>query len=422
MKKEYKIRKTEPKDAEQYVRLNIFVWRSAYKDIFPESVFIEREKKIERNIQNFSKHQLENSNGISYIAEIDGKIVGIMSGLYLSEYAYFKEQGFADLKALYVHPNFQHLGIGKALFDVFVQEIKKKDITKFVIGVLKDNKQARKAYEKWNGKLDKYSQPFVVNETNYAEVFYTYDLTKENKLKGEKIMRLILNGGGSGEDVKESYELFAKEVNGGRVMYIPLAWNHGPCEECIHWFNSEMTPFGISDVDLITDAKQITKEKLKNVSGVFIGGGNTYKLLKYLKETPAFENLKEYIENGGLVMGGSAGALIWGRSIDTCKDDGLGIKSICDQNLVNLQDTTGFDMLNGYSLLVHYKKEEEQISATEQRVKRLLKEGYKLICLPEETSLWINGNQAKIIGPKPAEIYDGHEKQTVHTNEDVLCR
>ena len=121
-------------------------------------------------------------------------------------------------------------------------------------------------------------------------------------------------------------------------------------------------------------------------------------------------------------MGGSAGALIWGRSIDTCKDDGLGIKSICDQNLVNLQDTTGFDMLNGYSLLVHYKKEEEQIPATEQRVKRLLKEGYKLICLPEETSLWINGKEAKIIGPKPSEIYDGHEKKTVHTNEDVLCR
>ena len=73
MKGKYTIRKVKIEDAEQYVRLNIFVWRSAYKDIFPESVFIEREKKIERNIQNFSKYQLENPNGISYIAEIDGK-------------------------------------------------------------------------------------------------------------------------------------------------------------------------------------------------------------------------------------------------------------------------------------------------------------------------------------------------------------
>ena len=54
-------------------------------------------------------------------------------------------------------------------------------------------------------------------------------------------MRLILNGGGSGEDIKESYELFASKVKGGRIMYIPLAWNHGPCGECIHWFRIRST-------------------------------------------------------------------------------------------------------------------------------------------------------------------------------------
>ena len=101
-----------------------------------------------------------------------------MSGLYLSENTHFNELGFADLKALYVHPDFQHLGIGKALFDVFVQEIKKKGIKKFVIGVLKDNKQARKAYEKWGGTLDKYTQPFILDGKGYPEVFYTYDLNK----------------------------------------------------------------------------------------------------------------------------------------------------------------------------------------------------------------------------------------------------
>lgn len=178
MKGKYTIRKVKIEDAEQYVRLNIFVWRNAYKNIFPESVFIEREKKIERNIQNFSKYQLENPNGISYIAEIDGKIVGIMSGLYLSENTHFNELGFADLKALYIHPDFQHLGIGKALFDVFVKEIKKKGITKFVIGCLKENKLARKAYEKWGGTLDKYTQSFIQEGKGYPEVFYTYGLNK----------------------------------------------------------------------------------------------------------------------------------------------------------------------------------------------------------------------------------------------------
>ena len=41
MKTNLIIRKTEPKDAEQHVRLGLSVWRSAYKDIFPEEVFID---------------------------------------------------------------------------------------------------------------------------------------------------------------------------------------------------------------------------------------------------------------------------------------------------------------------------------------------------------------------------------------------
>ncbi len=235
-------------------------------------------------------------------------------------------------------------------------------------------------------------------------------------------IRLILNGGGSGEGVKESYELFAKEVKGGKVMYIPLAWNNGPCEECIHWFKGEMKPFGIEEVDLITDATQITRERLSKVSGVFIGGGNTYKLLKYLKETPAFENLKEYIQNGGLVMGSSAGALIFSEDINTCLKDELEIKSCSDENLVGLKDTKGFNLIKGYSILPHYKKLPEQIENTEKKVEKLLKQGYKLICLPEETSLWINGNQAKIVGKKPAEIFDEHGKKIVQANEEISCK
>ena len=234
-------------------------------------------------------------------------------------------------------------------------------------------------------------------------------------------MKLILSGGGAGEQVKESYKLFADTVKNGKVMYIPLAWNNGLYESCVNWFAGEMKPFGITDIDLITDATQITKERLGKVKGVFIGGGNTYKLLKMLKETEAFKNLREFaLSKDTVVMGGSAGALIWGRSIDTCKDDGLGIKSICDQNLVNLQDTTGFDMLNGYSLLVHYKKKEEQIPATEQRVKRLLKEGYKLVCIPEETSLVVDNGIFSIIGSKEADVFDNKTKTTAK-EPDQIC-
>ena len=167
-------------------------------------------------------------------------------------------------------------------------------------------------------------------------------------------MRLILCGGGDGNQVKESYELFSKEVNGGKVLYIPLAWNHGNMDSCIDWFKSEMLPYGITDIEDVLDAKDITSDKLSNFSGVFIGGGNTFKLLKVLKETDAFDNLNTYLNNGGIIMGCSAGALIFGKSIDTCLKTELNINST-DENIVDLKDTSGFNKVNGYSLFVHYQ-------------------------------------------------------------------
>ena len=233
-------------------------------------------------------------------------------------------------------------------------------------------------------------------------------------------MRLILNGGGSDEQRKESLEIFAREVGGGKVLYVPLAWAYGNMQDCINWFRGQVLEYGIKDIDQILDPNDLTKEKLKETSGVFIGGGNTYQLLKGLKESLAFENLKEYIENGGLVMGGSAGALIFGECIDTCLKDELEIKSCNDVNNVGLKDTKGFNFINGYSILPHYKKLQEQYGDTQKRVDRLLKQGYKLVCLPEETSLWINGNEVKVVGQIPAEIFNGEHKKVVLPEEEVL--
>lgn len=229
-------------------------------------------------------------------------------------------------------------------------------------------------------------------------------------------MRLILNGGGDGAQVKEGYRLFASIVNGGKVLYIPLAWHNGNMESCINWFREEVKPFGITNIEQILNPSHITKEKLDECSGVFIGGGNTYQLLKILKESCAFDNLKEYINNNGLIMGGSAGSLIFGHSIDTCLDDGLEIKNCVDHNLVGLKDTNGFNCIKGYSILPHYKKLAEQKANTKQRVNNLIAKGFKLVCLPEETSLYINDNELTIIGQKPAEIITKNKTQIVGPN------
>ena len=232
-------------------------------------------------------------------------------------------------------------------------------------------------------------------------------------------MKLILNGGGSGAQIKESLQLFAKFVKSGKVLYIPFAWKNETYAGCLEWLLGELQPYGIQDIEMVTAPEQITKEKLESVQGVFIGGGNTYKLLKMLKESQAYSNLKNYMEQpNSVIMGGSAGALIFGKSIDTCLDDGSQLKHICDVNLVGLKDTTGFNCLHGFSILPHYQKLAEQNTLTETRVKRLLKEGYKLICIPEETSIFVHDDKISIIGSKPANVFSkDNEIQNIENAE-----
>lgn len=57
-KNEYIIRPVRPEDAEQYFKLNNLVWRSAYKDIFPEEVFKNRESEKVINKEKLKDYSL----------------------------------------------------------------------------------------------------------------------------------------------------------------------------------------------------------------------------------------------------------------------------------------------------------------------------------------------------------------------------
>ena len=62
---------------------------------------------------------------------------------------------------------------------------------------------------------------------------------------------------------------------------------------------------------------------------VLNGGGNTYKLLDCLKKNGAFEKIRRYLlEDDGIVYGGSAGAIIFGKDLDSCNTDDDKIKFI----------------------------------------------------------------------------------------------
>ena len=98
-----------------------------------------------------------------------------MFGTLDSDYEFFKDT-YADLVALYVYPDYQGIGIGTALRDIFIDWAKNKKANRFVIGVLKNNTKARKVYESWGGTLSEHEHDFVQMNVGYPEVFYTFDI------------------------------------------------------------------------------------------------------------------------------------------------------------------------------------------------------------------------------------------------------
>ena len=130
MKSNIVIRQAVAEDAEQFVKLKNLVWKDAYKNIFPKEVFDEQEASQDSKIKYFKENMVGNKNNLIFVAECLGNIVGLISGSLLSNYEFFKNNGYADLTALYIHPDYQGLGISSKFKNMFEHWAKQNNATK----------------------------------------------------------------------------------------------------------------------------------------------------------------------------------------------------------------------------------------------------------------------------------------------------
>lgn len=211
-------------------------------------------------------------------------------------------------------------------------------------------------------------------------------------------MRLYLSGGGSKEQNIEAYKSFTKNIikSNKPLLYVPLAFDETKYDSCYKWFKDETKYFNNKKFIMVKSSLELSKMNLFEFCGVFIGGGNTYKLLKELKLNGNMEKIINYLENNGVVYGGSAGAIIFGKDIDGCK--------LSDKKIE--VDTSGFNLLNGISLLCHFN--ESNFEKNKNYLKEYTK-NKKLIYLPEEDVIYINGKKVVMYGNKKYAMFENGE-------------
>lgn len=218
-------------------------------------------------------------------------------------------------------------------------------------------------------------------------------------------MKLFLCGGGDGNQTVEANKRFNEILDHTKpLLYIPLAMERENYPSCLEWIKNELRHVNVPAIEMVSSAREITLKNLNDYSAVFIGGGNTFKLLYELKDSGAFEKIKAFLEGNGIVFGGSAGAIIFGESLESCALD--------DENEVGLQDISGFDVLNGISLLCHYTNQTEEKDRESTEYLLALSKRRKILALPEEDTLFLNGGTLEFIGTRPYYYFEnGVRKQ-----------
>lgn len=163
------IRKVKYDDIEKIVDINIKDWKRGYKGIIDDAILdnLNRNEKIEK----WRKHY---NIGNVVVAEKNGEILGYCR--YEDNSVYENTDIDSEIIAIYVDYDNICKGVGKALLEYVINDLRDKNKIKMIIWCLEENRNGRKFYERMGGKLIQEEKYFEKDGKKYKEVGYIYDI------------------------------------------------------------------------------------------------------------------------------------------------------------------------------------------------------------------------------------------------------
>lgn len=205
-------------------------------------------------------------------------------------------------------------------------------------------------------------------------------------------MVLFLGGGGDIETSVEIDQKFFHNIKkNDKIIYIPVACDFTTYEKCLEWFYSLVSRYvkmPKSNITMLLEDYKITD--LREYKAIYIGGGNTYKLLDYVRKNDLEMKFKDYLNGDGIIFGGSAGAIIFGKTIETVIEE-----------KENYPDNKSLNLLGDYAIRCHYQESEDDFfKALSQSL------NIPIIAMPEDSGIIFDGKCLELIG-KPIVFNNG---------------
>ena len=147
------------------------------------------------------------------------------------------------------------------------------------------------------------------------------------------------------------------------------------------------------------DVKQVKTAADLTGDAIFVGGGNTFRLLKTLYELKLVDAIRERVRAGALYMGSSAGSVIAAPTMKTTND-------------MPIVQPPSFDALDfvPYQINAHYidadPSSTHQGETRDQRLAEYLEENtVPVVGIREGTMLYVDDDTTVVKGTKAAKIF-----------------
>lgn len=144
--------------------------------------------------------------------------------------------------------------------------------------------------------------------------------------------------------------------------------------------------FSVANVYLEGKNEKELRELLPSFDVVYVQGGNTFYLLKWVKDSGFDTVIKEFVGEGKLYIGVSAGSIIAGPDIEIAGWKGL------DPNEVGLEDFSGLGFVP-FCIFPHYKPEHSSFLKEE-----IAKYPYPVRILNDKQAFLVRDNEVILVG------------------------
>lgn len=178
-----KVRPAALADAERVVRVHVRTWQRAYAGIVPDSVLAALDDQIEQRIRR-TRHRWSAPEGSAFSTLVATDADGLIGFATFGPYRLDGgpdgqvDPAVGEVLAIYVDPDHQGRGAGRALMDAAVARLRDTGVDQVRLWVLEDNAPSRRFYERYGFAADGARHFFRVEQpdgepVDLPEVRYT---------------------------------------------------------------------------------------------------------------------------------------------------------------------------------------------------------------------------------------------------------